>query len=86
MPQSREKSRLERAGATAVREGDGSLTVRGAEETAIGELAASLSVTLHLLAPQTASLEEAFMELTEDSIEYHGMPAMSSAASTGGGA
>jgi hypothetical protein len=27
---------------------------------------------LHELAPQLASLEEAFMELTEDSIEYRG--------------
>ncbi len=80
------QSALERGGATTVLEEDGSLTVRGADETAIGELAASLSIALHLLAPQSASLEEAFMELTEDSIEYHGMPATSAAESTGGGA
>ena len=47
-------------------------SLRGADEVAIGELAAGIPVVLHELAPQSASLEEAFMELTEDSIEYHG--------------
>jgi ABC-2 type transport system ATP-binding protein len=51
---------------------DGALSVRGMDEEAIGDLAASLPVTLHELSPQSASLEEAFMELTEESIEYHG--------------
>ncbi len=66
------KIALERQGAVVVTEEDGSLSVRGADEVVIGELAASIPVVLHELAPQTASLEEAFMELTEDSIEYHG--------------
>jgi ABC-2 type transport system ATP-binding protein len=51
---------------------DGALSVHGMDEVAIGDLAASLPVTLHELSPQSASLEEAFMELTEGSIEYHG--------------
>jgi ABC-2 type transport system ATP-binding protein len=51
---------------------DGALTVRGMDREAIGDLAASLPVTLHELAAETASLEEAFMELTEQSIEYQG--------------
>ncbi|MGH2926725.1 MAG: AAA family ATPase, partial [Solirubrobacteraceae bacterium] len=51
---------------------DGALCVRGMDELAIGDLAASLPVTLHELSPQSASLEEAFMELTEESVEYHG--------------
>jgi ABC-2 type transport system ATP-binding protein len=68
------KLALEQHGAVVVVEDDGSLSVRGADEVAIGELAASIPVVLHELAPQTASLEEAFMELTEDSIEYHGSP------------
>ena len=63
---------LEREGATAVFEDDGSLSVRGLDEVAIGEAAAAIPVVLHELSPQSASLEEAFMELTEDSIEYHG--------------
>jgi ABC-2 type transport system ATP-binding protein len=49
----------------------GALSVRGMDEVAIGDLAASLQVTLHELAPESASLEEAFMELTEESTEYH---------------
>jgi ABC-2 type transport system ATP-binding protein len=66
------KAALEQQGAVVVLEDDGSLSVRGANEVAIGELAAKIPVVLHELAPQSASLEEAFMELTEDSIEYHG--------------
>jgi ABC-2 type transport system ATP-binding protein len=66
------KTALEQQGAVVVLEDDGSLSVRGANEVAIGELAATMSLVLHELAPQSASLEEAFMELTEDSIEYHG--------------
>jgi ABC-2 type transport system ATP-binding protein len=66
------KAALEEQGAVVALEDDGSLSVRGANEVAIGELAAKLPVVLHELAPQSASLEEAFMELTEDSIEYHG--------------
>jgi ABC-2 type transport system ATP-binding protein len=66
------KSTLENHGATAILEEDGSLSVRGVSEVTIGELAAEIPVVLHELAPQSASLEEAFMELTEDSVEYHG--------------
>ena len=66
------KSALEQASAVVTVEDDGALSVRGADEVAIGELAAKLSIVLHELAPQSVSLEEAFMELTEDSIEYHG--------------
>jgi ABC-2 type transport system ATP-binding protein len=66
------KSALESNGAATTLEEDGSLSVRGVDEVAIGDLAARLSMTIHELSPQSASLEEAFMELTEDSIEYHG--------------
>ena len=61
---------LEEAGATTVLEDDGSLSVRGVTEVEIGELAVKHTVVLHELSPQSASLEEAFMELTESSIEY----------------
>ena len=43
----------------------------------IGDLALSLQVTLHELSPQSGSLEEAFMELTEETIEYSGASATS---------
>ena len=38
----------------------------------IGDLAFQAGVPLYLLAPLRASLEEAFMELTADSVEYQG--------------
>ncbi len=46
------------------------LIVTGVPAPRIGELAASASVVLHELTPRLASLEEAFMELTADSVEY----------------
>jgi ABC-2 type transport system ATP-binding protein len=63
---------LESEGAATSVEDDGSLTVRGKDHKEIGELASRLSVVLYELTPQTESLEEAFMELTESSIEYRG--------------
>jgi ABC-2 type transport system ATP-binding protein len=66
--------------ATAAADGNGSgsqggdhapvLTVTGLPAARIGELAASSSVVLHELTPQLASLEDAFLELTADSLEY----------------
>jgi ABC-2 type transport system ATP-binding protein len=69
------RASLDERGAHTALEDDGGLRVRGMDEVAIGDLAASLPVTLHELSPQSASLEEAFMELTEQSIEYHGASA-----------
>jgi ABC-2 type transport system ATP-binding protein len=46
------------------------LTVTGVPAARIGELAASASIVLHELTPQLATLEEAFLELTADSLEY----------------
>jgi ABC-2 type transport system ATP-binding protein len=37
----------------------------------IGDLAFDNGVRLHELSPLQASLEQAFMELTKDSVEYH---------------
>ena len=65
-------------------EDDGALSVRGIDEVAIGDLAASLPVTLHELSPQSASLEEAFMELTEESVEYHGAAIAGTSKAIGG--
>ncbi|GAA1267784.1 ABC transporter ATP-binding protein [Saccharothrix xinjiangensis] len=50
---------------------DGALVVHGVESSAIGELAAANGVTLHELSPQLGSLEQAFMQLTKESVEYH---------------
>ena len=50
----------------------GVIEVDGLDAPRVGDLAASNSVTLHELTPQRASLEEAFMELTADDIEFAG--------------
>ncbi|MEV0643352.1 ATP-binding cassette domain-containing protein [Streptomyces sp. NPDC050619] len=49
----------------------GVLDVQGLEAAEIGERAAAAGLVLHELFVQEASLEEAFMELTRDSVEYH---------------
>ena len=49
---------------------DGGLAVTGLEAAAIGEVAREHGITLHELTPRHASLEEAFMELTRDSVDY----------------
>jgi ABC-2 type transport system ATP-binding protein len=65
------RNALNRAGAQVL-ELDGALTVTGMEASAIGDIAAGHQITLHELSPQAASLEEAFMELTYDSVEFRG--------------
>ncbi|MEU2900025.1 ABC transporter ATP-binding protein [Streptomyces sp. NPDC001273] len=62
---------LHQAGITAVESGDGALEVDGSGAEQIGELAARGGLVLHELSPQQASLEEAFMQLTAESVEYH---------------
>jgi len=46
------------------------LTVTGIPAPRIGELAAYASIVLHELTPQLATLEDAFLELTADSLEF----------------
>ncbi|MFE4823084.1 ABC transporter ATP-binding protein [Streptomyces sp. NPDC056704] len=62
---------LHGAGITVVESGSGALEVDGAKSERIGELAAQHQIVLHELSPQQASLEEAFMQLTAESVEYH---------------
>ncbi|WP_327068981.1 ABC transporter ATP-binding protein [Kitasatospora sp. NBC_01250] len=50
---------------------DGCYEVVNGDPAALGDLAASHGVTLHELSLQRASLEEAFMQMTADSVEYH---------------
>jgi ABC-2 type transport system ATP-binding protein len=58
-------------GATITSGERGVLDVRGVPAERIGEVAARHAIVLHELTPQTASLEEAFMRLTGDAVEYH---------------
>ncbi|HEX4777361.1 MAG TPA: ATP-binding cassette domain-containing protein [Acidimicrobiia bacterium] len=51
---------------------DGALRVPGVDTRDVGELAALHGVVLHELAPERASLEEAFIELTDASVEFAG--------------
>ena len=62
---------LHAEGVTPVEAGDGALEVDGATSERIGELAARHQIVLHELSTQQASLEEAFMQLTAESVEYH---------------
>jgi ABC-2 type transport system ATP-binding protein len=62
---------LSGAGIEATAEPDGSaLSVRGAAIEVIGDLAARNGITLHELSTQRASLEEAYLKLTDDAVEY----------------
>jgi ABC-2 type transport system ATP-binding protein len=47
------------------------LEVTGLSSEKIGETAAANGIVLHELTPQEASLEEAFMEMTRDEVEFH---------------
>ena len=72
------------AGGTVKPAAGGDLEVRGLPEARIGDLALASGVALHHLALARASLEEAFMELTADSVEYQaGIPAASAASGHG---
>jgi ABC-2 type transport system ATP-binding protein len=51
--------------------GSGLLEIHGLTSDAIGEAAARHGIVLYELTPQQASLEDAFMALTGDAVEYH---------------
>ena len=57
-------------GASTEASADGSLAVRGISAAGIGDLAARHAIALHQLVTRRPSLEEAFMELTRDTVDY----------------
>ncbi|WP_018830303.1 ABC transporter ATP-binding protein [Salinispora tropica] len=61
---------LTEAGASVTQPADGSLSVSGMSASDIGDLAFAKSIPVHELTPRFASLEEAFMRVTGDSLEY----------------
>ena len=66
---------LTTAGATVRANEDGSMLVTGLDPTRVGDLAYDNAVRLHELSPVHASLEQAFMELTAASVQFHaGVP------------
>ena len=62
---------LTRRGAVVERCPDGAMIVTGLDAAAIGGAASADDITLLELAVHTASLEEAFFELTRDETDYH---------------
>ncbi|MFE3556460.1 ABC transporter ATP-binding protein [Streptomyces sp. NPDC059193] len=70
--QERLKDVLHEAGIDAISvPATGALEIDGVGPERLGELAAQHQIVLHELSPQRASLEEAFMRMTADSVEYH---------------
>jgi ABC-2 type transport system ATP-binding protein len=67
-------ARCREAGATAAGPGAGTgpdvIEITGMDSAEVGRLAAAHGIALSELIPVRASLEEAFMELTRDSVEY----------------
>jgi ABC-2 type transport system ATP-binding protein len=66
-------------GASVVNGDDGALLVTKALSSRIGDAAHDAGIAVHELTPQQASLEEVFMDLTSEAVDYHG----STSASTG---
>jgi ABC-2 type transport system ATP-binding protein len=70
-PQAAQLAGLLRAdGVTVSSDGTDVLSVSGMSNEAIGSAAAAAGVTLYELTPQAASLEEAYMALTEQAVAY----------------
>ncbi len=65
---------LRAAGATITTTGDGVLLAANIDAAQIGDIAAPSGIRLHELSYQRASLETAFFELTDDSVEYRQAP------------
>jgi ABC-2 type transport system ATP-binding protein len=71
-------------GVTITPSSDGLLEVRGATAAEVGEAAARAGLVLHELTPLTGSLEEAYMSLTSESVEYHSAVLPGEASSSAG--
>jgi ABC-2 type transport system ATP-binding protein len=70
-PRAGELAGLLTARGAAIRpEGDGGLAVTGLDAPAIGDLAAGHGIAVHELVPRHASLEQAYLDLTNDSTDY----------------
>jgi ABC-2 type transport system ATP-binding protein len=61
---------LDRAGAAVDYEADGALWVEGLDVVGVGDVAYLSGLRVHELTEVTTSLESAYLELTEDEVEY----------------
>jgi ABC-2 type transport system ATP-binding protein len=73
------------AGGSAIVGTDGALTVQGMTADKVGDVAFDKGIRLHELTTLRASLEEAFMELTADSVEYRAEVPVAAPATVGSG-
>jgi ABC-2 type transport system ATP-binding protein len=71
---------LARAGATVTSTGTDALTVTGLDAARIAELVVGRGLPLHELTQHRTSLEEAFVELTRDAVEFAAESVMEPAA------
>jgi ABC-2 type transport system ATP-binding protein len=62
---------LRRDGAEVTPSDDGALVVAGTDAARVGETAAASGVVLHELTPVSSTLEDAYMALTAEAVEYH---------------
>jgi ABC-2 type transport system ATP-binding protein len=63
---------LRARGGDVTRRDDGALLVTGLDARSVGDAALAAGVAVHELRPVQASLEEVFMDLTSDMVDYHG--------------
>lgn len=63
-------AQLRARGAIVVIEDNDFLSVTGMEAVAIADLAAGNGIAVHELSPRHASLEQAYLDITNDSVEY----------------
>ena len=71
-------------GGSAAADTDGTLLVQGMAADKVGDVAFENSIRLHELTTTRASLEEAYMEVTADSVEYHaGVPGQAATVGSG---
>ncbi|MEY9874368.1 ABC-2 type transport system ATP-binding protein [Streptacidiphilus sp. MAP12-33] len=76
---------LAAAGGSAQQQPDGALRVTGLDAQRISELAHAQGIRLLELAPQQASLEEAYMRMTQHAVEYRAAAPMPGAPMPGAG-
>jgi ABC-2 type transport system ATP-binding protein len=76
---------LTACGATVTVADGGGLAVTGLRAPAIGDLAAEHGIAVHELVPRHASLEEAYLSITGDTVDYRALPLPQPAADAGTG-
>jgi ABC-2 type transport system ATP-binding protein len=79
------RSAVALAGGHVAEAADGAFVVQGLAPDQVGDLAFERGIRLHELAQAHASLEQAFMELTASSVEFHASTDIDGTGRPGGG-